>query len=78
MYGIYTNMNGVFVDGKCGSIYGIHTDPMGFGMLCVFYLWLCSDNELEDHHFLVGKSTLRPCFHRLLHHGGRSFMMRFT
>ena len=35
MYGIYTNKTGGFVDGKCGSIYGIHmayirnhTDPM--------------------------------------------------
>ena len=26
---IYANMTGVFVDGKCDTIYTIHTDPMG-------------------------------------------------
>ena len=25
-------MTGVFVDGKCDAIYGIHTDPMGMGV----------------------------------------------
>ena len=31
MYGIYANIWGILLVniGKCGSIYGIHTDPMG-------------------------------------------------
>ena len=38
---LYANKTGVFVDGKCGSIYGIHGSRGEYGWLCFFFNLVC-------------------------------------
>ena len=52
MYGRLMLTLGVFVDGKCGSIYGIHTDAMGYEM----FVGLCS---LHEDYFVVSLELIQ-------------------
>ena len=49
MYGIYIYMLTKlgYIDGKCGSIYGIHTDPMGWGFNHPI-LWRCNSHSIGN------------------------------